>query len=172
VVEWNGYELHPETPAGGLPLDRYLPNPAGMLRYVREFAGRFGLHDVNPPATLANTRRALAVAEHARDRGRLDAFRAAAFDAHWRRARGVEEDADLAAIATEAGLDAASAVAAALDPALLARVDAARRRAIDAGVTGVPTFDFGPVRVVGCQPYDALAAAARRGGAARRGHTR
>ncbi len=139
-----------------------------MLRYVREFAARFGIHDLGAPPRLANTRRALAVAAHAEDLGRLDAFRAAAFDGYWRRGRDLEADADLAANAAEAGLDPAAALAASADPALLARVDEARRRAIAAGVRGIPTFDFGEARVVGCQPYEALAAAARRAGAQRR----
>jgi predicted DsbA family dithiol-disulfide isomerase len=171
-VEWNGYELHPETPPGGLPLDRWLPNAEGMLRYVREFAARFGLDDLAPPTTLANTRRALAVAEHARDRGRLEAFRAEAFDAYWRRGGGLETDADLGAIAASAGLDPGPALAAADDAAMLARVDGARRRALEARVTGIPTLELGAVRLVGCQPYETIAAAARKAGAARRGHTR
>jgi predicted DsbA family dithiol-disulfide isomerase len=139
-----------------------------MLRYVREFAARFGIDDLGAPARLANTRRALAIAAHAEDRGRLEAFRAAAFDAYWRRGRDLEADGDLAAVAAEAGLDPAAALAAASDPSLLARVDEARRRAVAAGVRGIPTFELGEVRVVGCQPYEALAAAARRAGAQRR----
>jgi predicted DsbA family dithiol-disulfide isomerase len=139
-----------------------------MLRYVSEFAARFGIDDLRPPARVSNTRRALAVAEHARDRGRLDEFRAAAFDAYWREGKDLEDDADLRAVAEAAGLDAGAALAAASDPALLARVDAARRRAAEAGVTGIPTFDIGGARIVGCQPYEALAAAVRKAGAARR----
>ena len=139
-----------------------------MLRYVSEFAARFGIDDLRPPARVANTRRALAVAEHARDRGRLDAFRAAAFDAYWRHGKDLEDDQDLRATAAAAGLDPDAALGAATDPALLARVDASRRRAAEAGVTGIPTFDIGGTRIVGCQPYEALAAAVRKAGATRR----
>jgi predicted DsbA family dithiol-disulfide isomerase len=167
-VDWVGYELHPATPPGGIPLSEYLPSPEAALGYVRTFALGFGIDDLRPPATLCSTRRALAVAEHARARGRLEPYRAAAFDAYWRRGRGLETDADLGAIAREAGLDPAAAVAAAVDPATLAQVDAARRTAREAGVTGIPTFDIGPVRVVGCQRYEVLADAARRAGARRR----
>jgi predicted DsbA family dithiol-disulfide isomerase len=168
VVFWVGYELHPDTPDGGIALSEYLPDPGAMLGYVRSFAAGFGIRDLVPPVRLARTRRALAVAEHARDEGRLAEFRARAFDAYWREGRGLESDEELAALAREAGLDAADAVAAARDPAVLARVDAAGRAAREAGVTGIPTFDIGPVRVVGCQRYDVLAEAARRAGARRR----
>jgi predicted DsbA family dithiol-disulfide isomerase len=167
-VEWVGYELHPRTPPGGVPLSEYLPDPEGMLGYVQSFAAGFGILDLRPPLRLASTRRALAVAEHARGEGRLEPFRAAAFDAYWRRQRGLESDEDLAAIAAEAALDPAAAVSAASDPRMLAHVDAARRAALEARVTGVPTFDIGGERVVGCQRIDVLADAARRAGARRR----
>jgi predicted DsbA family dithiol-disulfide isomerase len=166
-VEWKGYELHPETPAGGLPVEAYLPNAEGMLRQVAEFASRFGIGDLRAPSRVANTRRVLALAEHARDRSRLEEFRAAAFDAYWRHGWCLEADGDLGAVARAAGLDPDAALAAADDPAILARVEAARHAALAAGVTGIPTFDLGGARVVGCQPYEVLAAAARRAGAER-----
>jgi 2-hydroxychromene-2-carboxylate isomerase len=179
-VRWVGYELHPETPPGGVPLSQYLRDADGMLRYVKTFAAGFGIPDLSPPERLASTRRALAVAEHARDMGRLEPFVAAAYDAYWRRREGLESDAELAELARRARLDPDAAVAAAAAPALLARVDAARGAAIAAGVTGIPTFDVSPAspgsgdvpsRVVGCQRYDVLAEAVRRAGARRRGTT-
>ncbi|MGC3998639.1 MAG: DsbA family protein [Anaeromyxobacter sp.] len=173
-VEWIGYELHPGTPRGGVPLAQVFPQAGAMLGYVKGFAEGFGIDDLRPPAHLASTRRALAAAEHARDQGRLEPFRALAFDAYWRRGWGIEEDEDLRWLAREVGLDPEAAVQAAAEPALLARVDQARAQALAAGVRGVPTFDFvadgadDPVRVVGCQRYENLAEAARKVGAGRR----
>ncbi len=169
-----GYELHPETPAGGVPLSSYLPNADAMLGYVKTFAEGFGIQDLVPPTRVQPTRRILAVAGLAREIGRLDALRAISFDAYWRRGWGIESDEDLRWIAREAGMDPAAAIAAAADPVRLADVGASRRDAIAAGVTGLPTFDFVPlagreaIRVVGCQRYDVLADAAWRSGAARR----
>jgi predicted DsbA family dithiol-disulfide isomerase len=162
-----GYELHPRTPPGGTPLGGHLRS-SELLGCVKGFAAGFGIVDLVPPLRLASTRRALAAAQHARDAGRLEPFRAAAFDAYWRRGRGLESDEDLAAIAVEARIDPERAIAAAADPAMLARVDAARRVALEAGVTGIPTFEIGALRVVGCQRYEVLAEAARRAGARRR----
>ena len=167
-VDWVGYELHPETPPGGVPLADYLPDPEERLGYVRAFAAGFGIGDLVPPQVLASTRRVHAVAQRARALGRLEPFRAAAFDAYWRHGRGLESDADLAAIAREAGLDPGPAIEGARDPAALARVDAAGLAARCAGVTGIPTFDLGETRIVGCQRYEVLAEAARRAGARRR----
>lgn len=173
-VEWVGYELHPETPPGGIALSDYLRDAGAMLRYVKEFAAGFGISDLRPPTRLASTRRALAVAQWAREAGRLEAFSAAAYDAYWRHGGGLESDEELAAIARRAGLDPAAAVAAASDPALLGLVDSARRTALAAGVTGIPTFVLAPTgsgagsRIVGCQRYEVLADAARRAGGRRR----
>ncbi len=172
-----GYELHPETPAGGVALSEHLPDADQKLRYVQEFASGFGIADLRPPGRVANTRRILAAARKAREAGRLEAFSATAYDAYWRRGAGIESDEEIAAVAREAGVDPAAAVAAARDPAILAVVDAARRAAAAAGVTGIPTFDVTPgpgtqgagARVVGCQRYEVLAEAVRRAGGRRRG---
>ena len=172
-MEWIGYELHPETPPGGVALSSYLRDAEAMLRYVQQFAASFGIDDLRPPERLANTRRAMAAARRAQELGRLARFSAAAYDAYWRRGAGIESDAEIADVARAAGVDPAEAVAAASDPVLLAVVDAARRAAVAAGVTAIPTFDFAPAtgagtRVVGCQRYEVLADAARRAGGRRR----
>jgi predicted DsbA family dithiol-disulfide isomerase len=170
TLDWHGFELHPGTPRGGLPLQRLFPGRslpqmhAGTLR----FAARFGVTDFQPPDRLQNSRRALAVAELARDLGRLEPFRAAAMNAHWRQGRDLENDADLGAIAATAGLDPGEALGAADDPAWLSGVDARQADARARGVSGIPTFVIGTEEVVGCQPYEILAAAADRAGVPRR----
>lgn len=133
-----------------------------MRGYLRGFATGFGVHDMSTPEHLPNTRRALAMAEYARDQGVLDAFRDAAMEAHWRRGADIERDADLRETAALAGLDPDAALRAADSMAYQDRVEALRAEAHAAGVTGIPTFFFGDERVVGCQPYEELAAAARR----------
>ena len=142
-----------------------MPLPA-LHERTRQFASRFGVTSFNPPNDLHNTRRALAIAELARDRGRLEPFRSAAFEAHWRLGKNLEDDADLAAIAVGAGLPEDEALRAADDPAILARVDQKQDEARRSGVTGIPTFIIAGEEVVGCQPYKVLAAAAERAGVA------
>ncbi len=141
---------------------------AAMRPRMQAFAEGFGVRGLGSPDRIPNTRRALAVAEYARDQGRLDAFREAAMRAHWQEGKNLEDDGDLRAIAAGVGLDGEAALAASRDPGFLARVDEARAEANDVGVTGIPTFFFGDVVVVGCQPYEELAAAAQAAGAKRR----
>jgi predicted DsbA family dithiol-disulfide isomerase len=125
------------------------------------------------PERIPNTRRVLAIAEYARAQGKLDEFRRAGMEAHWRHEKDLEGDDDLRAIAEIVGLDGAAAVAAADDPRYAAEVEAKLAESHATGVTGIPTFIFegadGQEVVVGCQPYEVLAAAAARAGARRRG---
>jgi predicted DsbA family dithiol-disulfide isomerase len=169
-LDWHGFELHPRTPKGGMPLQSLFPGANLEVLHARtkRFAAQFGVTGFEPPNHLHNTRRALATAEYARSRGKLEIFRRAAFDAHWRNGKNLELDADLAAIAEAAGLSPAEAIAAADDPPYLALVDEKQAQAREQGVTGIPTFIFGEQRVVGCQPFELLAAAAERSGVARR----
>ena len=150
-----------------MPLSRLFPT--GRLKRMREhlrgFAAEFGVKDLGEPDRLTNTRRVLAMAEYARDQGKLDAFRTAAMEAHWRQGKDLEEEQDLRGLAASVGLEADEAIRAAADPAFLARVDAIRREANERGVSGVPTFFIGEQQVVGCQPYEQLAIAAERAGA-------
>jgi predicted DsbA family dithiol-disulfide isomerase len=139
-----------------------------MSDHLRRFAEAFGVDGLRIPERSPNTRMALALAEHARDRGRLHEARGALMDAFWRRGEDLEDRAVLSRCAEEAELDPGAALAALDDPALAARVDAMGRDAARAGITGIPTFLVGRQRVVGCQPYEVIAAAAESAGARKR----
>ncbi len=168
-VDWRGFELHPETPSGGIDVATLFgaARAQGMREYILRFAASFGITDMGQPSHLPNTRQALAAAEHARDVGRLTEFRRAAMDAHWRRGLDLEADVVIRRIAREAGVDPEAAVEATTAGRYLDRVDDVRHEATRAGVTGIPTFFIGDEVVVGCQPYPLLARAAERAGAKR-----
>jgi len=175
ALDWRGFELHPETPRGGMPLSRLLPADRlpGMHAQLQRFAEGFGVSGMRPSMHLPNTRRALAVAERAREEGRLDAFRHAAMTAHWEEGRDLEDLEVLAALAVQVGMDAETARVAADDPVLQARIDAVRAESQRLGVPGIPTFVFGPPgqgarAVVGCQTFETLARVAEQAGARRR----
>jgi predicted DsbA family dithiol-disulfide isomerase len=89
-------------------------------------------------------------------------------NAHWREGKDLEDERVLADLARSAGLDPEKALAAVSDPVYQARVDAMGSEAARAGVTGIPTFFIGDRKVVGCQPYGAIAAEAEAAGARRR----
>ncbi|HEX6764065.1 MAG TPA: DsbA family protein, partial [Polyangiaceae bacterium] len=155
----------------GQPLTAIFPGAhlPSLHERTRRFAAQFGVTEYNPPDRIQNSRRALAIAELAREKGVLEPFRHAAFDAHFRRGKDLEADADLRELARAVGLEPEAALSAADDAVYLGRVDEKQADARANGVNGVPTFFFGNVRVVGCQPYEAMARAAEQAGAKRRG---
>ena len=161
--------MHPETPPGGMRLDEYFPPERlrGMDAYMRNFAAQFGIDDFVPRERIPNTRRALALAEVARDEGKLDAFRERTMDAHWRDGRDIENDDVLRTIARETGLPD-DAVERSKDPKYLERIDATREEAHAAGIHGIPTFLLGRYKISGAQPYEAFVALAEHAGAKRR----
>ena len=166
-LDWRGFELHPEIPAGGVPLDAMFgaERVARMRPYLLDFAKAQGVTGMVVPPHKPSTRKALALAEWARDRGKLHEVRTALMDAYWRHGLDVEDDAVLARVAEDVGLDGGAAIGESRAPEILARVAAMGRDAAAAGVTGIPTFDVGTERIVGAQPYPVLAeAVVRQGG--------
>ncbi len=111
------------------------------------------------PEHLPNTRGVIAVAEFARDQGKLHEFRQAAMNAYWRAGKNPEEPEVIAEVATQVGLSPNEAVAAMQSEAYLQRALAMRKEAEAAGITGIPTFFIGSQRIYGCQPYAVLAEA-------------
>jgi predicted DsbA family dithiol-disulfide isomerase len=169
-LDWRGFELHPDTPPGGRRLAEVFgeARSAAMRDYLVRFAADFGVTGMTFREVMPSTRRALAVAEYARDQGRLHPFRAAAMEAAWRHGQDVEDPEVLALCARAAGLDPVAAVESFDEPTYLARVMNMGAEARRMGVTGIPTVLIGTRRVVGCQPYEVLAAAASAEGAPRR----
>ena len=139
-----------------------------MHARLLEFAKGFGITDMKMRTRSPNTRRALAIAELARDQDELEAWRQVAMDAHWKRGLDLEGDLDLRTLAAEAGLDPDAAIAASHDARFLARIDRRRAEAEELGVTGIPTFVIGNQGVVGCQPYETLAGFVESAGARKR----
>ena len=168
-LDWRGFELHPETPPGGMRLDEYFPPQrlAGMAEYMKNFAAQFGIHDFNQRDRIPNTRRALALAEVAREEGRLEPYRQRAMHAHWRDGMDLESDDDLRTIALDAGLPD-DAVERSRDPKYLQRIDAIREEANAIGVEGIPTFILDRYGFSGAQSYENFVRLAERAGARKR----
>ena len=166
-MDWRGFELHPETPRGGIELKRRHLNETNpeTTSYIVQFAAAFGINDMKRAQKMPNTRRALAMAEFARDQGKLNEFCSLTMDAYWKDGKDLEDSTVLSGMATASGLNPEKALLAADDQLYLKRVDDIRLEYKQVGVGGIPTFVFGKEMVEGCQPYQVLAAAALRAGA-------
>ena len=135
---------------------------------MSSFAARFGIKGMASPERLPNTRRILAMAEYARETGKLDAFRTLAMNARWENGSDLEDKTVLETLAVSSGLDPQKAMQASESPDYLSRIDSTRAEAGRLGIDGIPTFIIGKERIVGCQSYEILADAVIKAGGSRR----
>jgi predicted DsbA family dithiol-disulfide isomerase len=164
-VTWLPFELHPETPAGGVSLAEYFgTTPQGLQQMhqgLKTRAAELGL-PINPPPSLFNTHGALLLTEYAKEMGKAPAVHHRLFRANFVEGRNVAEPAVLRDVATAAGLDPGAAMAALQNPEYEERLSQSMAEARAYGVTGAPTFIIDDrYKIVGAQPYDSLLGAFR-----------
>jgi predicted DsbA family dithiol-disulfide isomerase len=154
--EWLPFEIHPETPPGGVLLAERLPHIdwEELYRQLRQSGASYGIAFGNV-TLLSNSRLALEAGEFARARGRYEEFHEAVFHAYFTKTEDIGSMAVLMEIARTAGLDAAELKAALGDGRYRAQLDRVTREARQCGITGAPTFVLnGRYRIVGAQPLD------------------
>jgi predicted DsbA family dithiol-disulfide isomerase len=124
-----------------------------MSDHVRAMFERAGLVYNPHPELVPNSRLALRLTEHARDRGLHRAIHDRLTDAYWAEGRNIGDSEVLRALACEAGLDDVDGV---FDGnAYLDRVLASSSQAQSIGITGIPAFLLdGSLLVLGAQPRE------------------
>lgn len=125
-----------------------------MHRRLQGVAAEVGL-TMESRDVIINSRRALAAAEFARERGRYGAMHQALFKAHWERTARLEDVNELVQIGASVGLDPDELRAAIDDGRYEAVIDETRREAESVGINAIPAHVFGSrYLVVGAQPYE------------------
>ena len=155
-MEWLGIEIHPDTPAGGMPIAQMFPtaDTKAMMQHLRAMGAPFGIifADIT---RISNSRLALQAAEFSRGRGRFDAFHDAVLQAYFGAGLDIGDLDVILELGREAGLDAAELRQALEAGTYLPRLREMQEEASAAGVTGVPTFILGGRRtIVGAQSLD------------------
>ncbi|MCC6382715.1 MAG: DsbA family protein [Dehalococcoidia bacterium] len=143
-VTWWPFELHPETPAEGRSVDALL-NRSGRGReyseHLQAYAADAGLV-LASNRWLANSHRALELAEFARDRGAFAPVHEALFGACLLDGRNLGDLDVLCDIAREAGLDAEEFRVECMVGRYAALVDQTTAIAREKGVSSTPTMIF------------------------------
>lgn len=163
-VEWRPFEIHPDVPPEGMPVED-LPYPpdvwARMQEALRANAEAEGL-EVGRRPKVSNTHRALAAGAYAQaeEPERFADFHQALFEAYFAEGRDLGDPEVVDDLASGAGLDVAR-MGRALESG---RYDEAIRRAgLDArrmGISGTPTFVFDRrLAASGAQPVEVLVGA-------------
>ncbi|MGO9056538.1 MAG: DsbA family protein [Candidatus Binataceae bacterium] len=159
-VQWRGFQIHPEWPSEGMPVDQYYRavgeerRKAGW-RMIESLAAEAGL-EMRPPMVLANSYLALAAQEFAIDHQLGDALEERVFRAYFHDGANIGDTSVIRELALEVGLDPVQ-----LDQALAEDRYAMRLKnnaliASQRGISGVPTFIIGGYPMVGAQSADAL----------------
>jgi predicted DsbA family dithiol-disulfide isomerase len=164
-VTWRPFELHPETPRSGALLAGRLGSQRRARAYAENIIGlaqASGLR-MRMPALIANSHRALEVAEHARERGGFDAMHAALFRAYFEESRDIGDADEICDIGRACGVDDQGLRQALADETHAVAVDTCTAEARASGIVSTPAFVFdGGFTLVGAQDYDVFASITER----------
>lgn len=160
-VEWRPFEIHPEVPIEGMPVEE-LPYPPDvwtrMQDALRAAAEAEGLEVGNRPK-VANTHRALVASAWVQSEAAelFPAFHEGLFTAYFAEGRDLGDPEVLVDVAVAAGVDPV-ALGAALDSGTYeSAVSNAANDARQMGITGTPTFVFDRrLAASGAQPAEVL----------------
>lgn len=158
TLEWQGFQIHPEYPATGLPTEQRMAQ-FGRERYeaiwqnILSLAANVGLTMQRPPL-LTNSLMALEATEFAKEQGKEEAFSRAVYKAYFQEGKNIGDPEVILAIAAEAGLNPNVVQTHLQQRTYASQLEVARREARTHGVSGVPTFIVGPAQIVGAQAPD------------------
>ena len=157
-LTWLPFELHPEAPIEGIPLETYFGRArSDQIRgRLESVAAEVGLV-MRQRDVIINSRRALGAAEFAREQGKYDQMHHALFKAHWEGTGRLENIDDLVRIGTEIGLDPDELRTAIQEGRYEAVLDDSRHQAESVGINAIPAHIFGRrYLVVGAHPYESF----------------
>ncbi|WP_081434606.1 DsbA family oxidoreductase [Maridesulfovibrio salexigens] len=156
--EWLPYEIHPDTPAGGVRLDEYFPgmNTALFFEEINQRAKRYELF-FGPQEVMSNSRLALMGGEFAKEHGRYHQYHEAVFKAFFTECQNIGDMAVLLDAARESGLDESAFKEALGQGVYLAKLEETTQLARDKWVNAAPTFIIeGHGNVTGASSMDSF----------------
>jgi predicted DsbA family dithiol-disulfide isomerase len=170
-VSWVAFPLHPEIPREGLSVQDLFRGRRmdieQMMTYLKGIAKEEGLPFGQRTMTY-NSRLAQELGKWAESRGKGREFHSAVFRAYFAHGKNIGEKSILLDLAVSIGLAAGEAEEALDHRTYKNDVDRDWSRSHAMGVTAVPTFLLQSQRMVGAQPYDALAQFIRDAGVMKR----
>lgn len=170
AIHWRPYQLDPSVPPEGMAWSDYVTRKFGSLdaleeghRRLTEYGREVGIaYNFGAVARSANTINAHRVVRWATEAGKQTAMVERLFAAYFSEGRDIGDQAVLASLAGEIGLDVADVAERLKGDDGRPEVEAEIAEAYQIGVTGVPTFILARrYGVVGAQSVETLAGAIR-----------
>ncbi|MGA7800459.1 MAG: DsbA family protein [Gammaproteobacteria bacterium] len=164
-VNWCFVEIHPETPPDGQPVETlgYAPEQwTRMMAALKTLAGEEGLRLV-PPIRVANSHRALLLAEAAKEEGaeRFYRLHRRLFEAYLSEGENIADPTVLERLAEEAALPPGFTASAWREPRFEKRLVHNRAAARELAITATPTIFIGERRLTGAVAAEEFREAAR-----------
>jgi predicted DsbA family dithiol-disulfide isomerase len=156
-IEWKPFELHPETPKEGYPIEKLPFPPAAFEAFranVKKLADEDGL-TIKSGGIMSNSRLALYISEFARKKGLFDQFHEIIMKKYWIEGKNIGDLSLLLDLAESIGLnrDEILKFIETDEPAKILK--AAMAELQNYMINGVPTFIIGDSKIViGAQPYE------------------
>lgn len=163
TLEWKGFQIHPEYPATGIPIEpRYgKERYQAIWRKIQALAADLGLEIQRPPL-LTNSLLALEATEYAKASGQEEEFARAVYRAYFQEGKNIGDLEVVLALATAVGLEGETLREHLQAGTYSARMRMFQQEAQALGVSGVPTFIVGPAQIVGAQTRDVFISMLRR----------
>ncbi|RII28473.1 MAG: hypothetical protein CXR31_00900 [Geobacter sp.] len=156
-LRWSVFPLHPDTPQEGRELSELFAGREAMIRDMQarllQIAAREGLPLAERSRTY-NSRLAQELGKWAEEQSRGDEFRHAVYRAYFVDGVNIAQVEELVRIATTVGLPADGARTVLTERSFAAAVAADWQRAMDLGITAVPTHLCGGRRLSGFAAYE------------------
>jgi len=155
TLEWKGFQIHPEYPATGIPMERRVAQ-YGQERYAAIWRNILSLAEsieleMRPPQVLTNSLMPLEATEYAKAQRKEAAFSRSVYRAYFHDGKNIGDPEVVLALAEQTGLDPAEVQDHLKGGTYSARLEAFHQEARALGVSGVPTFVVGPAQIVGAQ---------------------
>ena len=160
-VEWRPFEIHPEVPLAGMPVEDlpYAPDVwARMQAALRESAAAEGL-DVGKRPKVSNTHRALTAGSYAQaeEPEHFARFHERIFKGYFAEGQDLGDPAVITRLAMDSGIDVSRMNAALDDDRYESILVETSREARVMGISGTPTFVFDRrFATSGAQPPEVL----------------
>ena len=153
-IEWRGFEIHPEVPKEGIPLNMifqslYLNKG---IEYMENLGKDIGLK--NRCTMLCNSHLSLKANEFAKKHGMFNEFHLAIFKAYFEENKNIGKVNVILDIAESVGLNKQELEEYLQSDEAENILKENSKFAFKHGITGVPTFIIGDSIIVGAQPYD------------------
>ncbi len=157
-IEWRGFQIHPEWPAEGIPVDKVrsaadMDARQAVWKRITAMAEEEGL-PIAAPSVFTNSRGALAACEYAREQGKDEEFESRIYRAYFVEGANIGDPELIVRLGAEVGLDPAAVREAITSPRYELKLKNNALAATQRQVSGVPTFFIGEFPLVGAQSTD------------------